>query len=303
VEPGVFRLDRELLRRRNNRVAARYDEADFLAREIARRMDERLDYIRHVPRRILDLGCGTGADLARLGARYPAARRIGIDFAAAMLSRARTKLTPRPGPWQKLRERFASPPPALVVADADKLPLPDGTVSFIWSNLMLPAIDDPRPTFSEMHRVLENGGLLMFATLGPDTLRELRAALPANGSDRVHRFIDMHDLGDALVGAGFADPVMDMEILTLTYATFDGLLADLRSNGATNAATNRVRGFFSRAEWRATRANYECFRHDGTLPASIEIIQGHAWKTEPRPTSATHPDGRAPIRFHPRRHV
>jgi malonyl-CoA O-methyltransferase len=308
-----FRLDRALLRRRSERAAAHYDKADFLAREIAQRMDERLDYIRVAPRRVLDLGCGTGADLARLGERYPAAERIGIDFAAAMLAHARARLWPEPDPkpkptlWQRLRDRSTprTPPPApqFIEADADRLPLAEASVSLVWSNLALPASDEPRTVFAEAHRVLEVGGLLMFSTLGPDTLRELRAALPANGGERVHRFIDMHDLGDALVKAGFADPVMDMEMLTLTYSDLDGLFADLRMNGATNAAANRTRGLSGRHAWDAARTNYEHLRRNGALPASIEIIQGHAWKLEAKPRNAQDDvltDGRAIMRFQPR---
>ncbi|GHT81614.1 malonyl-[acyl-carrier protein] O-methyltransferase [Betaproteobacteria bacterium] len=315
MDSAAFRLDPALLRLRANRAAARYDEADFLAREVAQRMDERLDCIRYTPRRILDLGCGTGADLARLGERYPAATRIGLDFAAAMLERARTRLAPERGSWQpwqlrqlrqlwqRLCARYRSAPPALTLlaADARRVPLADASVSLIWSNLTLPLIDAPHMLFAELHRTLEPGGLLMFSTLGPDTLRELRAALPArSGGGHVHHFTDMHDLGDALIQAGFTDPVLDMEMLTLTYSTLDLLLADLRANGATNAATHRARRL-SRADWAAARAHYERLRRDGVLPASVEIIQGHAWKSAHRPAPDTLADGRAIVRFHPRR--
>jgi malonyl-CoA O-methyltransferase len=157
-----------------------------------------------------------------------------------------------------------------------------------------------------MQRVLEPGGLLMFSTLGPDTLRELRAALPQQGdTQRVHPFIDMHDLGDALLQAGFADPVMDMEMLTLTYASLDELFADLRTTGANNAARNRPHGLSGRAGWEAARAHYETLRRDERLPVSIEIIQGQAWKAAAgtqAPKPATTPDGRSIVQFHPRRH-
>ncbi|MDR2688694.1 MAG: methyltransferase domain-containing protein [Azoarcus sp.] len=296
--PAPFCLDRALLRRRSERAAAHYDQADFLPREIARRMDERLDYIRIIPRRILDLGCATGADLVRLGERYPAAERIGIDFAAAMLAHAHARFHPRRTLWQRLRPPL--PSPRLIAADAHRLPLPAASVSLAWSNLTLPATDEPQTVFAELHRVLETGGLLMFSTFGPDTLRELRAALPAHDGERVHRFIDMHDLGDALVKTGFADPVMDMEMLTLTYPDLDALLADLRMAGAANAAVNRPRGLAGRHGWAAARENYACLRHADRLPASIEIIQGHAWKT-PTTVHRPTPDDRAIVHFHPRR--
>jgi malonyl-CoA O-methyltransferase len=140
----------------------------------------------------------------------------------------------------------------------------------------------------------------MFSSLGPDTLRELREILPAHAGERVHRFIDMHDLGDALIAAGFEDPVMDMEMVTLTYGKLDELFADLRANAANNAALTRARGLCGRTAWEQARARYEQRRREGRLPVTVEIIQGHAWKTgnagkQPR----TQPDGRAIVRFHP----
>jgi malonyl-CoA O-methyltransferase len=288
-----FRLDRALLRRRFGR-AATGGAADPLAREIARRMDERLDYLRIAPRRILDLGCGAGADLAALAARYPQALLLGADFAPAMLGRAQAG-QPRGG---LLRRLLGGPPQgaALFAADALALPLARGSVDMLWSNLMLPAVDDPLPALREMHRVLAVGGVLMFSSFGPDTLRELRAVLPTGAGERVHRFIDMHDIGDALVQAGFSDPVMDMEMLTLTYADLDALLGDLRANGLANASVRRPRGLSGRGGWQAARAAYERLRRDGRLPASFEVIQGHAWKAAPR----TAADGRAVVSFQPR---
>ena len=289
-----FRLDQRLLRRRFGRAAARVDDADLLSRELARRMDERLEYIRIAPRRILDLGCGTGADLGLLAARYPEALVLGADFAPPMLTRARAR-QPRAGLLRRLVGR-APEGAVLLAADARALPLPRDSVGMLWSNLMLPALDDPLPALREMHRVLEVDGMLMFSSLGPDTLRELRAALPDAAGERVHRFIDMHAIGDALVEAGFVDPVMDMEMLTLTYADLDTLLQDLRANGLSNASLRRPRGRSGRDGWAAARAAYERLRRDGRLPASFEIIQGHAWKAAPKTTE----DGRAIVRFQPR---
>ncbi|APR06131.1 methyltransferase domain-containing protein [Thauera chlorobenzoica] len=293
-----FSLDRTLLRRRFERAAAADDDTELLAREIARRMDERLDYIRVAPGRVLDLGCGTGADLARLAGRFPEAMLLAADFAPAMVARAKTRPCPaarQSGLLRRLLGGGREAPPG-VVADATALPLARASLGLVWSNLMLPAIDDPLPVFREIHRVLETGGLLMFSTLGPDTLRELRAALPAHAGERVHRFIDMHDLGDALIAAGFADPVMDMEMLTLTYTGFDALLHDLRASGASNAARNRPRGLSGRDGWAQARAAYDRLRRDGRLPATFEIIQGHAWKAAPKTTE----DGRSIMRFQPR---
>lgn len=261
-------------------------------------MDERLDYVRVAPDRILDLGCGTGADLPRLAERFPAATLVAADFAPAMVTRARPRLRAPSGGGLLRRLLGGNPPPARpqLVADATALPLARASLGMVWSNLMLPALDDPLPVFREIHRCLQVDGLLMFSTLGPDTLKELRAALPDRRGARVHRFIDMHDLGDALVRAGFSDPVMDMEMLTLTYADLDDLLDDLRASGGTNAAAGRPRGLTGRGEWAQARAAYERLRHDGRLPASFEIIQGHAWKAAPKTTE----DGRSIVRFQPR---
>lgn len=289
-----FQLDRRLLRRRFGAAAASSDNADVLAREIARRMDERLEYIRVTPRRIVDLGCGTGADLPRLAERYPEAELIGVDFALPMLARARDRGGKGGGFLRRLLGSNRRLP--VVAADATALPLARGSVSMVWSNLMLTGLDDPLPALAEAHRVLEVGGMLMFSTLGPDTLKELRAALPARSGERVHRFIDMHDIGDVLVKAGFSDPVMDMEMVTLSYTQLDDLFADLRACGGTNASTRRPRGLSGRGEWAAARAAYERLRQDGRLPASFEVIQGHAWKAAPRTTD----DGRSIVRFQPR---
>ena len=288
-----FQLDLRLVRRRAARAAATYAGADFLAREIGRRMAERLDYIRVLPSRVLDLGCGPGADQPLLRARFPEAAYLGVDSAAPML---------RPGQaagnfLQRLFGTAKRPPADSIAADATALPLARGSMGLVWSNLMLNWLHDPAPAFREIHRVLEVGGLVMFSTLGPDTLKELRAALPTAGGERVHRFIDMHDLGDALVQAGFSDPVMDMEMVTLTYADMDSLLSDLRASGASNAAVGRPRGLTGKGDWAAARAAYQGLAREGRLPASFEVIQGHAWKVPPKVTE----DGRAVVSFAPRR--
>jgi len=255
-------------------------------------MAERLAYIKLTPSRILDLGCGVGSDLPLLAEHYPGAQRVGVDFAAPLLKLAA-------GERGFLRRLLGAGrnEPTLVCADAEHLPLGRASVQMVWSNLMLNWLHDPMPALHEMHRVLEIDGMLMFSTLGPDTLRELRAAMPAGSGERVHRFIDMHDIGDCLVRAGFAEPVMDMETITLTYGDLDGLVRDLRDAGATNASLARPRGLTGRANWARAREAYERLRVDGRLPASFEIIYGHAWKAAPKKA----PDGRDVIRFEPRR--
>jgi malonyl-CoA O-methyltransferase len=164
----------------------------------------------------------------------------------------------------------------------------------VWSNLALAWSHDPAATLREWHRVLETGGLLMFSSYGPDTLQELRRAFAAvDAAPHVHPFVDMHDLGDALVAAGFADAVMDMEMLTLTYGSPAALLAELRASGRRNAHAARRRGLTGRRAWARMIAACAALARDGRIPASFEIVYGHAWKAAPRALA----DGRAIVKF------
>jgi len=288
--PEPFKIDPALVRRQFNRVATRYDAADVLARATSEQMQARLEGIVHAPTHLLDLGCGTGRDLADLARRYPDARLSALDSAEAMVARL-----PKPaGTLARMLGR--GPRIDRIVGHAAALPFGGARFDMVWSNLMLNWLDDPTPALTEIHRVMKVGGMLMFATLGPDTLKELRATLGSAGDAHVHAFIDMHDIGDALVRAGFGDPVMDMDTLTLTYTSLDGLFADLRQSGSINARANRPRGLGQRQRWQQARAAYEGMRQDGRLPATFEIVYGHAWKPAPR----TLDDGRAVIEFKPR---
>lgn len=291
TEPD-FQLDLRLVRHRAGRAAAAYGKFDTFAREVARRMDERLDYIRLEPKRIIDLGCGPGADLPRLAERYPGIPRLAIDVAPAMLAQARGES----GLFKRLLRLGKTSEAEPICADAAALPLKTGSASLVWSNLMLQWQHDPLPALKEAHRVLEVGGLLMFSTLGPDTLKELRSAIPPSKTEHLHRFIDMHDIGDAMVQAGFADPVMDMDMITVTYASFDDFLRALRESGSANASTRRPRGLVGKGHWQVLRENYERLKKGGRLPATVEVIYGHAWKAAPKVAD----DGRAIISFQPR---
>ena len=282
-----FALDPQLVRRRFSRAANRNAPSDPLTREVARRMHERLDYIRINPSRILDLGSGVGPDQEALGKRYPQAQRILVDFAFPALIRAQP-------PRNTLRRFFSrQAKQSAVCADAQALPLATGSVSLVWSNLMLNWLTDPMPALAEAHRVLETNGLLMFSTLGPDTLQQLRTAFGDEAGHRVHRFIDMHDIGDALVRAGFADPVMDMDMLRINYPDADALFEDLRLSGASNASHSRPRGLVGRRQWATARAQLERLRQAEGLVISFEIVQGHAWRGAPKKMA----DGRDIIRF------
>lgn len=288
--PAQF-VDQRQVRRNFARAAATYDEVAVLQREVGSRMLERLDYVRIEPKRILDLGCGTGASLTALHERYAAAAVVGADLSEAML---------RAGQAQRSRLRWLLPflrgnRPPLLAADAAALPFGAHSFGLLWTNLMLHWLDDPLPALREMHRVLAVDGLLMFSTFGPDTLQELRASF-SDGQPHTQRFTDMHDYGDMLVECGFSDPVMDAEMLTMTYATFDDLIADLRRSGSGCAMHGRRQGLTGRMAWAAARAAYERLARDGRLPATVEVVYGHAWKGQPRKTA----DGRTIVRFEPR---
>jgi malonyl-CoA O-methyltransferase len=287
-------VDTRQVRRNFVRAAAGYDASAVLQREVATRMLERLDYVKIEPQRVLDVGCGTGGSLAALSERYPKSYVLGADASEAMLLAGR---------GQRSRLRWLLPfmrgnTTSLLAADVQALPLKAASLGLIWSNLMLHWLEDPLPAFREMHRALDVGGLLMFSTFGPDTLKELRACF-SDGYEHTHRFIDMHDYGDMLVGCGFADPVMDVEILTMTYAGVDDLFSDLRRNGASCAMQERRRGLMGRKTWQAARAAYEKLFKDGRLPATFEIVYGHAWKAQPTKTA----DGRAVVRFDPKQRL
>jgi len=260
------------VRRAFGRAARSYDAAAVLQREIGGRMLERLDYIRLDPSRILDLGCGTGAWLGPLGRRYSGARLFGIDLALPMLRTAAARDT-------FLRRLIGRPTAGLVCAEATALPLADASVDLVWSNLMLQWLPDPEPALAEVWRVLRPGGLIMFSSFGPDTLMELRHAFAGERHSAVNRFVDMHDIGDALVRLRYADPVIDMERLQLTYADLEGVVGDLRAIGATHLQGGRSRGLGGRGRWARARERYEGFRRaDGRLPATYETVYGHAWK-------------------------
>lgn len=300
TESDPLRLDETSVRRNFERAALGYDQAAALHREVAARMAERLGVVRITPSTILDAGCGTGEALAELQARYPDARRVGVDLAHGMAKAARARAAPRPAEGKTLLSLlagFRSAPaasPWIVCGDILALPLRSGSIDLVWSNLVLQWVNDPNKAFAEFHRVLAIGGLLSFTTLGPDTLRELRSAFASiDSAIHVHRFIDMHDLGDMLVHAGFADPVMDMEMLTLTYADSISLMRELKALGAANAAAGRRRGLTGPTRWRQALAELRKFCTDGRWPASFEVIYGHAWKADARFVA----DGRAVVRF------
>lgn len=251
------------------RAAATYDRSAVLQQEVGRRLLERLEVIRIAPERVLDLGAGTGQVSADLLRRYPQAQVLALDLAPAMLRRARK----RGRFWRR---------PLCLAADAEALPLRPGSIDLLVSNLTLPWLPDLDRAFAGFLRVLRPGGLVLFSSLGPDTLKELRQAwAEVDDLVHVHEFIDMHDVGDALVRAGFSDPVMEAEYINLTYPDLDALVRDLRETGGCNLATARRAGLTPKRAASALRTAYERWRlPDGRLPATCEIVYGHAWVPE-----------------------
>lgn len=277
--------------------------ADFILREISGRMFDRLDYIKLEAQRVLDAGCGTGADLELLARRFPAAQVLGLDVVPGRLPR-QSGASGLGGvlrnAWRDIARKVAPyrSGTALLAADYGALPLANSTLDLIWSNLALHWHAAPHTVLPEWRRALKVNGLVLFSAFGPDTLKEVRAAFTAADpgaapAAHVASFTDLHDFGDMLVAAGFATPVMDAERLTLTYADAASLWKDVRALGG-NASPQRRRGLMGRAALRRLDEALAASRDDtGRYRLSFEIIYGHAWKPPPR----TLADGSAIIRF------
>ncbi|MGV6827317.1 MAG: malonyl-ACP O-methyltransferase BioC [bacterium] len=262
-------FDKKIVRQSFGKAAESYDSASVLQREVGERLGERLELIKLQPKRILDLGAGTGNDSERLLKRYPGASVVAMDFALPMLKQARKR-----GRWLKR--------PRAVCADFEQLPFADQSVDMVYSSLAFQWANQPEKLYAECLRVLRPGGLLMFSTLGPDTLKELRMAWSeVDDFGHVSPFIDMHNVGDMLVHARYADPVMDMEMLTMTYREVRGLMTDLKSIGAHNATVDRSHALTGAGRMRAMYRAYDRFRReDNLLPATYEVVYGHAWAPE-----------------------
>lgn len=296
-----FTIDRHAVRRQFARRAGRIGDADFLLREVERRMFERLDLIRLAPQRILDVGCGQGHGLLELNRRYPQALTLGVDLALPMLqARARAAAIGSGGRWRTGLARLigqATKPqvsggPVTAGADAQCLPLATASIDLVWSNLCWHWLTDPPASLAEWYRVIRPGGLVMFTSFGVDTLRELAALgwpLPP--------LPDMHDIGDALAQVGFADPVMDTERLTVSYRDVDKMIRELSAIGG-NPRSDRSRGLAGRsrlAHWKSA-LNALRERNNGVISLTVELVHGHAWC----PAAKRLPEGLAPVQWHPR---
>ena len=281
AEAAAYRCDRAALRRSFDRAAASYEDAAIVQSQVREELLGRLDFVAMEPRLVVDAGAGTGVSSLALARRYPRARIVALDVSLAMLRAARRR---RP-PWRR------SGGFDRVCGDLQRLPFADASVDLLFSNLTLPwcELDE---ALAEARRVLAPHGLFSCTSLGPDTLRELRLAWAQadGGGAHVHHFLDMHDLGDALVRAGFVQPVLDVERHTVHYGEFAELVAALRACGGRNVLAARARGLTGRHKARALREAYERQRRDGALPASGEIVFAHAWAGSARAPAAARTD-------------
>jgi len=277
---GTQRSDPVALRHLRGRLWGA-EGAPWLHREVARRMAERLPVIKMQPTTVVDWWATLGGSADALAAAYPSARRVVVrpDDVAATRSDARG--VPRPAWWSPGRWRGAArPQDADSVAEAQ---LAEGAGELLWANMTLHFAADPLATMRQWRRMLAVDGFLMFSTLGPGSLGRLRDLYRAHGWSAPHApFVDMHDLGDMLIEAGFADPVMDQETLTLTWADGEALLAELRTLGG-NADTARYRGLRT-PRWRRelVGALARDAGADDRIALDLEIVYGHAFRPPPR---------------------
>lgn len=258
-------------------AANSYDDVAILQRDTADEMLDRLELVKIKPQQILDLGTGTGRNLSLLQQRYPGAQQVAVDIAPAMLKQARQRYRQDQGVRRWLPGQKS---PLFITGDAEQLPLADNSVDLVYANLALQWCD-LRPAFQEIQRILRPGGLLMFSTLGPDTLQELRQSWAAVDSfPHINVFLDMHDVAEAMFAAGLSDPVLDSDRHTLWYPELISMMRDLQQLGARNVNQGRRRGLTGKHTLNQVKAASEQFRVNGQLPATYEVIYGHAWAGE-----------------------
>lgn len=262
-------LDKPRIAFNFGRAAKQYEKHAVLQKTVGKRLLERLDLVKISPDLIVDIGAGTGTTARALAARYKTAKIIQVDLSSAMLEQSRSES-------RKLfsRQRY-------ICADAENLPLASDKAGLLFSSLTYQWCNDLDRAFAEAKRILEPAGLFLFATLGPDTLKELRTSWSeADDYSHVNTFFDMHDIGDALVRAGMTSVVMDTEIITMTYPDCYAVMRDLKNVGALNANTAREKGLTGKRKFQDVVNTYEKFRCGNELPATYEIVYGHAWAPE-----------------------
>lgn len=259
-------FDKNRVAKNFSNAAASYERHAVLQKLVAERLLSRLDLMKLDPEWVIDVGSGAGNSARALKKKYRAARVMQVDLSHAMLFYSRKKSS-----------RWFSGQ-YFVCAEAERLPVPAAKIDLVFSSLVLHWCNDMDRVLTETRRVLRTNGLYLFATLGPGTLRELRESWAQVDDGRhVHTFIDMHDIGDALVRAGLEGVVMESETITLNYQDCGTLMRDLKALGVNNADVSRARGLTGRHKMRRMIENYEKYRVNGLLPAAYEVTYGHAW--------------------------
>lgn len=275
-------IQQHQVRRAFGRAAPGYDQVARLQREMAENLLSRLDYIRIQPERVLDVGAGTGWLTKELERKYPRARVMALDIAEPMLRQARKR-----GRWLK--------PIHCLCARTEAIPLADASLDMLISNAMLQWCAEPQAVFAEWLRVLRPGGLLLFTSFGPDTLRELAEAwAQVDALPHVHEFVDMQVLGDALMGAGWENPVLDRDLYRTHYPDVMSLMGDIKALGAGNALAGRRAGLTGKGRIQRLAEVYEAMREPAGLPLTWEVVNGHAWAPQ---TPRLRPIGKVQVRL------
>jgi malonyl-CoA O-methyltransferase len=272
---------------------------DFFLREIERRMLERLSFTKLIPSTVLDVGCGRGAGVVALQQRFPNAMVFGVDLAMAMIEAPLSESKVAPSLMTGWLQRLGLKPTEIakslrnssfnaVQADSGCLPIKDSSIDLLWSNLLFHWLPDAQPSVDEWFRVIRPEGLLSFTSFGVDTFKELKAlGLP------LMAFPDMHDVGDLLLKAGFAEPVMDQQKLVLTYENEVVLIEEVSSFGG-HVQRGRSPGLRSDSRLIQTRKALNSLRGaDGKISLTVEVIYGHTWC----PSRKALPDGWQPLAF------
>ena len=250
-----------------DKIAKTYEESAYLQKEVAERLLERLDLMNIKPQHVLDAGCGTGYCTRALKKKYKKASIKGVDFSTGMVKQA----TSENGLFNKIDYQCA---------DINHLPYPNNYFDLVFSNLTMQWVMDPKRALLELNRVLKPGGILIFSSLGIETLTELRQSwIKVDSNIHLNHFYDMQQLGDQVFASNFENTVMDRDIITMTYQSMVGLMKDLKAVAATNLNSQRAKGLFGKSRFKLLQNEYDKFRwEDGQLPATFEVIYGHAWK-------------------------
>ncbi len=289
---------KEQVRHSFNKAADTYDGFAVMQQEVCKRLLERLDYIKIEPQIILDLGAGTGQGSLGLAQQYPEASIVSMDLAEQMLDKCRGKTRKPSGLLEKVRGLIGRQQHHFVCADAEQLPFADASMDLIFSSLTIQWCLDLHSLFNEFRRVLKPGGLIMFTTLGTETLNELRASW-AEVSDKTHvnEFTDMHVIGDALYNAQVENPVMDNEKIILNYQSIKQILIELKAVGAHNQNSGREKALTGKKRLQAMYRAYEQFYTSAGYPVTYEVLYGHAWnpKTPMQNTCSTDGDKQTSI--------